>query len=296
MTTSSNNSKAKRYLRRILLVFAAISLFFAQSATWAKHTLFDQETFTSTLTNTITTEQNRQAIAATVVDAALSNRPALRSAIGERMQSFVSALLATDMGTRLTAQATNAAYSLVVSSEPEDVSLQLTTVKVPLTKIIALVNETDLTTVNFDPSKIPDEIIFVHAEQIPNINKIYRAFVWLAPLVWLLTAALFAGYLYASRKQLKGAIGAVYIAVMVVGIIGLATGPFVPSVIESIAPDANTGIVAASITSAFLRPFIVAMWQMMFAVSVAFILYLRRKQIYNATQKIVQKITHQKAK
>ena len=85
MTTSGNNSKAKRYLRRILLVFAAISLFFAQSATWAKHTLFDQETFTSTLTNTITTEQNRQAIAATVVDAALSNRPALRSAIGERM-------------------------------------------------------------------------------------------------------------------------------------------------------------------------------------------------------------------
>jgi hypothetical protein len=121
-----------------MLIVAAISLFFAQSLTWIRGTLFDKDMFSQTVTQTLLADEGRQAVAAIVVDATLSNRPMVATVAGDRIQIYVAALISTDMGQRVVNGSISKAYDYVVIGDAGDISLQLATVKRPIEKIIAL--------------------------------------------------------------------------------------------------------------------------------------------------------------
>ncbi len=289
------NRKSIRYTRRVILVIAALGLFFAQSFSWMRDTFFERDTFQGTISKTVQTDASRQAIGAMVVDVTLNGRPTLTAVAGDRIQLFVSALIATDMGERLVDMSVGTTYDYVISGEGKDVSLQLTTVKQPIEKIIALANTDAADNLQEKIDNIPDELVIVKADEVPNIRGVYQASMWVTPVVWLVTFVLMGIYVYMGRQQMSKSVRSLYVVIISVAVFGLLAGPFVPEAIASLIPDANAGVLVSQLVAAFLVPFTLRMWTMIGVVSVAYIIYLRRRQIRGLMQKVARRMTSRTA-
>lgn len=288
-------SRSIRIIRATILVVAAISLFFAQSFSWMRDVFFERDAFQGTISKTVQTDASRQAIGAMVVDVTLDGRPTLTAIAGDRIQLFVAALIATDMGERLINMSVGTTYDYVISGEGKDVSLQLTTVKQPIEKIIALSNTDAADKAQSKIDTIPDELVIINADEVPNIRGVYQAAMWATPVMWLLTVTLMSIYMYMGRKQLARSVRWLYITILITAGLGIMAGPFVPNAVASLIPDVNAGVLVSQLVAAFLAPFTLRMWAMIGIASIAYIIYLRRRQIRGLAQKLARRVSSRAA-
>lgn len=279
----------------VVLTFAAVFLLLAQGSAWVKNTVFNQSEFRSIAVTTILQQQNRDAIASRVVDVALQDRPVVKRLVGDRVTAFTSGLLASDFGERVLNGVTKKLYEYVTNPRPKNIELQLTVIKEPLS-ILTSVAQNLGTKVDVQPSSIPDTVVLVNAKEVPNISGVYRSFIWLAPLFWLLTAISFAIYIYMNRTDYARHVYRAYMAIVVVGIIGLSMGPFVPQSVGTFVADANTSSVVTNLVAAFLEPFSAQMWTMLIIATVAVVIFSQRRRISRGTQLLLAKATQPKAK
>ncbi|MCA9328122.1 hypothetical protein KDA14_06345 [Candidatus Saccharibacteria bacterium] len=100
----------------VLLVSAGLTLFLAESAYWVNHTVFNQQNFTRITTTALLEESSRDAIANAVVDKTLADRPLVKRAIGDRAESLISGLLASDASSRALSTVTTKTYGYATSS------------------------------------------------------------------------------------------------------------------------------------------------------------------------------------
>ncbi len=292
---SNTVTKYHPYISWSLLALAALLLLLAQGSAWVKNTLFDQADFKSIAITTLSQQQNRDAIASKVVDTALQDRPIIKRIAGDRLSAFTSGLLASDFGERVLDGVVSKMYGYVTNPNPKDVELQLTVIKQPLS-ILTQIAQTYDADIKLEADAIPDTLVLVRANEVPNVSGIYRSFIWLAPLFWLLTLAAFASYLYINRKDYAKHVYRVYGAIIIVVVIGLSTGPFVPQSVGALLADANTSQLVTNLVSAYLAPFTQQMWTMAAIASVAVIIFSQRQRIVTTSQSLLAKLPNQKAK
>lgn len=214
---------------------------------------------------------------------------------GDRIQIYVAALISTDMGQRVVNGSISKAYDYVVIGDAGDISLQLATVKRPIEKIIALADSEAAEKVEERISTIPDEVVLLRASEVPNISGVYRIAMWVTPLLWLWTIALFCGYIYLGRRQLSRSVLWLYVAIIAVVGVGLMMGPFVPEAVASLVPNADASLLTTKLVAAFLAPFTIQMWQMFGIVSLAYIIFLQRRRIVMWLRRVAQKFNKQPA-
>ncbi len=292
--TASSEAKYRFILSALLIALASISLLLAQGSMWVKHTIFNQNEFKSIAVSTLSQLQNRDAIARTVVDATLADRPIVQRLAGDRLASFTSGLLASDIGERAISGVITKLYAYVTNPNPQDVRLELTVIKQPLSVLAQLAQSSNDNLMNFNSEDIPETLVLVRAADIPNVSGIYRAFIWLAPLFWLLTAVLFGTYIYLHRAVYARYVYHVYVAIATVALIGLFFGPFIPQSVGSMVANSSSSQVVTNLVSAYLAPFSQQMWTMLGAATIAIIIFWQRGRIGHGVQLVAKKLSSQR--
>lgn len=273
--TPSTIHPRQRLVSVIILFVAGVLLFSAQSAYWVNHTVFNKTTFTHIISSSLMASSSRDAIASTVVDEALKERPLIREAIGDRAASFIAGLLGSDIGERVITSVSEKAYQYATSPNREDIAVRLTAIKQPIAAIVAVAESTGRD-VAIDPSKIPDQITLVKEETVPDLSGVLVGMIWLEPLLWLATIGLFGGYIYRGRRSYARAVYHVIAVIAVVGLIGLVATPLLPPQVAAVVPEVDLRVLAETLTANFLAPFRSQMIGMLVVVAVIAVAFNQR--------------------
>lgn len=238
----------------ILLVVLGVSFFLAQSATWLNNTLFDQKTFTTIGTEVILEQSNRDAIAKSIVDGALADRPIADRIIGDRAVGFVSNLLGSDLSERALDRTINGLYAYLTSPDRADIAIELTVIRDPLSQLIAFA-ESSGRDVQLDPEAIPERIVLVDEEELPDIASYIHMSVLAASVLWILTIGSFIGYVFQQRQNRARRIYIASAVIAAVAVLALFTGPFIPPAVASFVSNIDLRGVVSSLTAAYIAPF-----------------------------------------
>ncbi|HEX7633532.1 MAG TPA: hypothetical protein VF401_04375 [Candidatus Saccharimonadales bacterium] len=282
--------QAAKFGPALLLIFAALTLFLAQSAYWVNHTVFDQENFSQITTTALLLESSRDAIANSVVDNAFQNRPLIKKTIGKRVESLVGGLLGSDLSAQAVDTLTNKTYAYVTTKNRQDITVDLTGIKAPLEQVVSVAQLSGgkLDTVQ---QKLPDQIVLVRSSSFPNVSGAVTLMLWLGPLFWLSTFVLFGLYIYTGRKHYAKRVYAAGSAVVIVSLLGLLTVPFVPPPIAAAVPDIALRPVAENLVIGFLAPFKSQMYHMLFFALVALLVFNQRFNILSVVQSLAAKLS-----
>jgi len=276
----------KKVLSGVLLTLGAITFFLAQSTLWVSNNFFNEDVFVGTVQEVLSTEESRQAIANTIVHTALENNPVAEQLIGKQATALVTGLLGTDIVGQLFDRVAHRAYAYLTSSNRQDIAINLESVKDPLTKIVAIAERGDRD-VKFDPSKIPDSITLVDSESLPDISAYIRMILFASGLLWFATIASFVTYIYLNRMRLVRSIYWVGASIIIVSLIGLFSGPFIPPAIASLVNVIEVRSVVEDLTEALLYPFQVQLLSGMVITALVLLLVSLRGPIKLGIVKIV---------
>jgi hypothetical protein len=260
--TANSKRKWSRFGSVVLLCFAAVTLFLAQSSYWVNHTVFNQASFTRITTTALLSESSREAIATSVVNKSLEDRPVIKRIVGERAESLISGLLGTDLSTQALTALTNKTYAYTTSSDRQDIKIDLTAIKTPVTSIISLAQSRGVE-VPQTQYQIPDEIVLLQSDAFPDLSGGVKAMLWLGPLFWLSTLVLFGLYIYLGRKDYARRVYTAGLAIIVVAVVGLLANPFVPPPVAAAIPNIDLRPVAENLAAGFLAPFQAQMYYML---------------------------------
>ncbi len=289
MDKTTTSSLPHKVISSTLLIIAGLLLFLAQSAFWLSNTIFNQQAFTQAVIPALTSETSRQAFASTIVDQALADRPVLNKVIGSRATSFMSGLLGSDLGSQAVTGIVNRSYVYLTTADRQDIGYDLQAIKEPISGIIAFA-ESQGREIAFNPDSIPDEVILLRSDQIPNLSGLAIALQWLSPLLWLATAACFATYIYRSRHNYARSVYIVGGVIAAVGLIGLLAGPYLPPSLAILVPASQLRVVVQDVATALLQPFMQQMLIMLAVTIIAMVVFNQRFTILNLAHKASQAV------
>jgi len=244
----------KKILGGVLLALGAITFLLAQSTLWVSENFFNENNFVGTVEQVLTTEESRQAISGTIVHSALQNNPVAEQVIGKQLTALVNGLLGSDLAGQVFDRISHRAYAYLTSSDRQDIAINLTSIKDPLTAMVGIIEKTGRD-VKFDPANIPDTITLVDSESLPDISGYIRTMLFASGLLWFATIASFATYIYLYRNKLVRSIYVVGWSILIVSALALLSGPFIPPAIASLVNLIDIRGVVEDLAVAFIAPF-----------------------------------------
>lgn len=152
----------------LLLILAALSLLFAESSYWLRHTIFDTGTFSSIASTTLKTEANRTAIASVITQSVLRDRPTLNYLIGSRVTSLTSGILGSDFGQRVLSEVVDQTHAYLIKSDRQDIVIHTSSVKQVVSQLVTVAN-TAGRDVDFSADTIPDTIVLLEKDALPDL-------------------------------------------------------------------------------------------------------------------------------
>lgn len=253
------SSLRQRLLRIALLSIGGISLFLAQSTLWVNHVIFNQETFTKTTTEVILSQRSRDAISQSIVDKAFENRPVADRLVGDRAVTFISSMLESDISEKALTKVADKSYAYITSSDRQDIAIDLSAIKDPLAGIISFA-ESRGREVKFDAASIPDKITLIESDELPDIASYIRLMIIASGILWLTVISTFSAYIFISRQGRIKRLYSVGLTIIIVSLLSLSSGPFVPPVISSFVANIQLRGVVNDLVVAYLQPFLNQMY------------------------------------
>jgi hypothetical protein len=293
--TTITKQRLHKGISIVLLVCAAITLFLAQSAYWVNHSLFNQANFTQTTTSALLSQSSRDAIATTVVNKALSNRPVVQKVAGAKATSLVSGLLGSDFSNQAISSLTSKAYAYTTAKDRQDIAIDLTSIKAPLAAIVSVAQSNGVN-VPSGQFQIPDQIVLVQSNAFPNLSGAVQLMLWLGPLLWLSTILLFGLYIYLGRSAYARRVYIVGVVIIIVAVFGLLTKPFIPPPIAAAVPNIDLRPVVENVTAGFLAPFVTQMKYMLGIALLALLVFNQRFNILALVNSLGTKVGRQARK
>jgi len=282
------NQRGYKILSVILLCIGASLLMLAQSAYWVNHNFFNKQYFTETTKTVLTSESSKNAIATTVVNRALIDKPLIRRVAGDRAISLISGLIGTDIASQSISWAVNSSYNYMTTQNRKDITIDLTSIKNPLSGVVSFA-ENRGNEIKFDPSNIPNEVVLIRSNDFPDLSGTISTLLWLSPLLWLGSLVSFAIYVYIGRKEYVKKLYNVGFSIIGVSLLGLFIGPFLPPAIASMANNSEIRVIIQDLTTEFLKPFHMQMYIMIIITSLALIVFSQRLRILGLVKKIEKK-------
>lgn len=278
----------------LLILIASVSLFMAQSSYWINHTVFNQKNFSSLVSGAVLQQTSRDAVATSVVDAALQDRPVLQRVIGDRAEVLVSSLLGSDFSTQTINRVVNATYKYITTPDRQDIKIELSGITAPITSILTLAQQGDSNAAQTIDS-IPDEIVLLRSDEFVDLSGVVSTMLWVGPLFWLLAVAAFGVYIYMHRAHYAKAVYIVGASVAIVALLGILARPALPPPIASLLPTANLRPAIQNVSDAFLAPFQAQMVTMLVVTLIAVLIFSQRHTIARWVQKLGGMIARESA-
>lgn len=283
-----------RYKSVFLLGLAGLLFLLAQSAFWLNQTIFDQQTFTTIVGGTLSTEQSREAIAQTVVDHALEERPLLQRTISAKATQLITGLLGTDLATQTFDTVINRTYTYLTSNDPRPIGIDLLAIKTPLAGLVSFA-ETLGRDVQFDPEVIPDFILLFDPSNLPDVYAYGQKLLWIGPLLWLSAAGMFAAYLYRGRRALAKRVYIVGSVIIGMSLLGSLAGPLLPAPVAASVNVVELRGVVSSLASALLAPFVQQMFVTIGITAAVLMVFNQRFNILHLAQALAGKVGYKSA-
>lgn len=246
----------KLSLRNLLIagVFVFMTLV-GHTAYWLHHTIYDNQRFTTISTEAITAETSRQSIGTTVVNQALADRPIVRQTVGPRLSQMIAALLGTDLAHNVINTVVEHGHLIVTTPRREPLTLNTTTLKQQIAALQAVIG-TDEESRRLDVSQVPDEIMILDTNNIPNIHQYGIAVLWVGTLSILLVVGSASWYIYRARGVARlTRTRQVLVLLIVSSIVALLVGPLVRPVFLTVAENAPAQTLLRNIFDGFIAPF-----------------------------------------
>lgn len=250
------SKKKPNYIKRTiwLSVLAGILLVITNSAVWVNNQIFDSNNFTNTAKSSLTSEESRNAIAKGISDRVFEGRPVLNNLVGDTSTSIISGLLGTNQAEQALSKVTLRFHTMVTSENSESITLELAGIKSVMNRLYDV--STDLgREPKVDPGRIPEQIVIVDANKLPNFYKESVILLWLAPLAFI-GALISLAYPYFKQPRKYQSILAIQGAfVTAAALLSLSIGPlFRPPVLNNIQTESGR-IVVGNLFDAFIATF-----------------------------------------
>lgn len=238
----------------IAAVIASLLLIVSSSAIWVNRYIFDTNNFTEIAVESVTSDSSRQALASGIVDRALSDRPVVRNVAGGTATRLVASLLGSDQFENVLTKAVSKLQVYLTSSNQESVTVNLSGIKNTLGSLIDLSGRSDGEAAT-KLENVPDEIVLVDANNIPDFYRYGLLFLWLGPISGLLALALLA-YPYIKDRRHYYWIALIQGSfIMVAGLAAHLIGPlFKPPLLANI-PNPGSRTVVSNLYDAFITTF-----------------------------------------
>jgi energy-converting hydrogenase Eha subunit E len=260
MKSSTNEAQkatpsSSRNYKKVVWVslIAGLLLLITNSAVWVNRQIFNASNFTSIVTESITSESSRAAIAQNITDKIFAERPIAKRVAGDFSTKIIGGLLNTDQFSNVLSTAAERMQVYVTSDNQEDVTVELGAVKDIITQLTA-VSESLGREASIDSNNIPDQILLIEEENVPDLYSVSVIMLWLAP-VTLVGALLLLAYPYFKKWGKPNKIllsqGAIIIAV---SFMGYLVGPlFRPPVLSQI--NVENRVVIGNLYDAFIATY-----------------------------------------
>lgn len=241
-----------------LYITTAIAGFFllvANSGYWVNRFVFNEQKFSQIAVTSILSSDSRQAIAEGVSTKLYENRPVAKRVLSEPTTSIVNGILGSPkMQQPLTELVKRINVRMTSKTQPE-VALDLTGVKSVLSQVVGTVDTVTNKDIAFQPDNIPDKIVVVKSDNLPNLYNYSVAILWISPLTLIAGGLLVVLPYFWWRNRYKTIMTAQSIMFFSVGAIALMVGPlFRPLVIGNLATDAGRTVIG-NLYNAFLATF-----------------------------------------
>lgn len=231
-----------------------ISITVALSALWVNKSFFDSQKFSKTVTESLTSESSRNAIAAEATERILADRPITRRLLGGKVTSLLSASLNTDLAGNSIQKLSQRVQLYLTSSDQQSVVLEIGGMKDLVNRIATIVGRED-GTIDTAVSNVPDTIVILDEAKIPSFYKLGVVFLWLGPLALLSLAGCAAYLLYRNRSSLYTWLYAIGGTLFAAGLFGLLYGPLFRPPVTNAAKTINGRVVVGNLYDAFMGQF-----------------------------------------
>lgn len=268
-------SHLPRYVSWIVLGLGLVFMMLAQSSFWITNTIYNQKSFTEIATTSLSSDSSREAIAQSIVNGVLSERPLLRNTISGKATSLVSGLLETDFSQQAIGLVVQKSYAYFTSSTQEPIAIDLSALKAPLSAIVWIA-ERQGREPQLDISRIPDSVTLYEPKDLPNLYGYGIAVLWLGPLFAVLAIALFTAYILLSREHYQKRVYILGAAVIGASALGLLLGPVVPPSVAALISNASSRVVVSNLITALIQPFLQQMIATIFIVSTLLLVFTQR--------------------
>lgn len=219
----------------------------------------------------------------------LRDRPTLNYLIGSRVTSLTSGILGSDFGQRVLSEVVGQTHAYLIKSDRQDIVIHTSSVKQVVSQLVTVAN-TAGRDVDFLADTIPDTIVLLEKDALPDLSGTYKTLLVVAPLLWVAAIGFAVWFVALGKSAYAKRLYAVLVAALVVAVVGLLTGPFVPPALAAFVANITIQPLAESLTAAFLAPFIVQMWWLVGITVMVGVLVSQRRRIANGTQRVVTKV------
>jgi hypothetical protein len=263
---STKKTPTSRIGRGIVVttIVAGILLTMANAALWLNNTLFDSKKFASVATESILSESSRTAIASEIVDTVLADRPIINRIVRDPATRLISSLIGSDQAKSAIEKVVVRAQTYVTSPNPQNIEFDLTGIKSITTKLFTILDsESKVEKID----TLPDTLLILDADNIPNLYQPSIAFLWIAPLAAIGAVLLIVRPHYKKRQLDLKILGFQGIIIIITSMFALLVGPlFRPALLSAIS-EPHYRTVTENIYNAFIVTFNTqTMWLFVFGV------------------------------
>jgi len=238
----------------IFTISAALLILVANSALWANRYIFNSENFSDTVATSLSSESSRSAVASGITDRIFEERPVLYAVAGNTTEKLISGLLATEQFVSVNKAVAGKLHVLATTDSQEAVVVDLTAAKSVIAKLSDISSSRDREpTIKTDD--IPDKIVLVEENTIPNIYPVAIVLLWLSPVAFIAAATLLTLPYIRHRKEYKLTLLFQGIVISIAGIAALSIGPLFRPILISNIDKVHARTVITDLFNAFMSTF-----------------------------------------
>ncbi len=235
---------------RLLTGLSVVFIIFAVFSFWVSNNLYNTTSFTETTLKTFKSDEVRGVVAKESVERILENRPVVRQVAGGYLESFIAGVLGSDTAKGVFERSSNALHGYLFSSNRQDVTLNTTS----FTSLVKPV----LTAVSPDlagqvPEELPESIVLIESNALPNIDQWLRPVIIAGPLVGLAALIIVIYLIYADSSRIK-AIKRLGLYLAVGSLLSTLTIPYFRMLIGAASQNQNRITIITTAYDNFTKP------------------------------------------
>ncbi len=239
----------------IVTILAGFFLLIANSGYWVNRYIFNEQKFSQIAVSSILSSDSRQAIAEGVSTKLYEDRPIARRVLSEPTTSIVNGILGSPRLQPPLTELVKRINTRMTSKTQPEVALDLTSVKSVLTQVVGTVDKVADKDISFNPDNIPDKIVVIKSDNLPNLYNYSLAILWLSPITLIAGLLLMVLPYVWWRNRYKSIMTMQGVMLISVGVLAQMIGPlFRPLVLGNLATDAGRTVIG-NLYTAFLTTF-----------------------------------------